>query len=84
MQELSKRTQEKLQKEGIDVKVSAEVSAAGVGSLSASAEVQKNKENKEKFEKSVENTKVVTVGSKPPSDGMFKGLLSLLRNEIMP
>ena len=58
-----------MQKEGIDVKVSASVSAEGIGSVSAEAGVKTDTSKLDKFQKSVEKTEIVTIGSKPPKDG---------------
>ena len=58
-----------MQKDGIDVKMAASLSATGIGSLKTEAQIKQDKESKETFEKAVENTVYSTVGSKPPADG---------------
>lgn len=69
LQELSKEKQEKMQEEGIDVQLTASVSAEGTGSLSVDASVKVSDKQTEKFEKAVENVKIVSIGSSPPKDG---------------
>ncbi|XP_065054736.1 perforin-like protein 1 [Rhopilema esculentum] len=69
LQIISKSNQEKLSKSGIDVKFAAEASAAGIGSAKAEFQFKVDEEQKNKFEKSVETTKTVTIGSRPPANG---------------
>ena len=69
LQQISKEKQEKMQKEGIDVKMAASLSAEGIGSVGAESHIKNDEESKDEFEKAVENTVYCTVGSKPPSDG---------------
>ena len=76
MQTISKENEEKLQREGIDVDVTASASLIGKVDVEVSTSVSKTKENIEKFSKSVEETTEVAFGSKPPTDG--KMLLSFL------
>ena len=81
LQEISKKNQEKMQKDGIDVKRSASLSAAGIGSISTDNQFKTDRTNTEKFERAVENTKIVTVGSRYPSDGkpfLIEGVLEYL------
>ena len=59
-----------MQKDGIDVKRAASLSAAGIGSVKMDNQFKYDQEDKNTFDKAVESTVVVTVGSKPPSDGM--------------
>ena len=59
-----------MQKDGIDVKRAASLSAAGIGSVKTENQFKYDQENKNTFDKAVENTEFITVGSKPPSDGM--------------
>eukprot|EP00795_Rhopilema_esculentum_P015657 gene15657-6942_t len=69
LQVISKETQEKLHENGIDIKLAAEASAAGIGSVKTDNQFKTSKKNSETFENSVEKTETVTIGSKPPSDG---------------
>ena len=69
LQEISKETQEKLKEQGIDIKTTASVSAGPIGKGSAEAELKVTNDQKDKFEKAVEQTKIVTLGSRPPKDG---------------
>eukprot|EP00112_Aurelia_sp_Birch-Aquarium-sp1_P022331 Seg626.10 transcript_id=Seg626.10/GoldUCD/mRNA.D3Y31 product="Vitelline membrane outer layer protein 1" protein_id=Seg626.10/GoldUCD/D3Y31 len=69
MQTMSKENEEKLQKEGIDVDVTASASLIGTVDAEISVSVKKTKEDIAKFSKSVEETTIVTFGSKPPKDG---------------
>ncbi len=71
MQTITKEKMEKLQSEGIDVSVTASFSLVGKVDASVSTSVSKSKEEMEKFENSLEETREVTFGSKPPSDGKF-------------
>ena len=66
---MSKKTQEDLQKNGFNLKTAAEASITGLGSASSSTEFGLTTEDTKKYQQSVENTKVVTVGSKLPEDG---------------
>ena len=58
-----------MQKNGIDVQMAASLSATGIGSIKAETQVKSTEDNKDTFERAVENTLISTVGSKPPSDG---------------
>lgn len=49
--------------------MAAEASLAGLGSVSSSSEFGITKEESEKYEKSIQSTKIVTIGSKLPDDG---------------
>ncbi|XP_065055518.1 uncharacterized protein LOC135684006 isoform X2 [Rhopilema esculentum] len=69
LQTISKDKQEKLKKNGIDVRFAAEASAVGIGSLKTDRQFKMSMEDKQKFEQSVEMTKVVSIGSKPPANG---------------
>ena len=69
MQTISKDKQEKLKKNGIDVKFAAEASAVGIGSMKTDRQFKVSMEDKKKFEQSVEKTNVVSIGSKPPANG---------------
>ena len=66
-----------MRKSGIDIKLAAEASATGIGKLSTDNQLKITRENTEKFEKSVESTRVVTIGSKPPSDGKISAVIQL-------
>ena len=72
MDEISKSTKEKLEKDGINLKFAAEASVVGLGSASSSREFGITNEEKEKYEKSVESSTVVTTGSKLPEDGKVR------------
>ena len=76
MQTISKENEEKLQREGIDVDVTASASLIGKVDVEVSTSVSKTNEDIEKFTKSVEETTEVAFGSKPPTDG--KKLLLIL------
>ena len=68
-----------MQKEGIDVKLAASLSAAGIGSVSTEYQHKTDEESQNKFERAVENTVYSTVGSKPPSDGdLFAHFIAVL------
>ena len=69
LQEISKSSKEKMQKDGIDIKGAASASALGQGSLESEKQIKVDRQSVEKFEKAVERTRVSTVGSKPPRDG---------------
>ena len=69
---MSKETQEKLKEQGIDIKTTASVSAGPIGKGSAEGEFKVTNDQKDKFEQAVEQTKIVTLGSKPPRDGECK------------
>ena len=71
LQEISKKSQEKLQQDGVDIKRSAEASVAGLGSLKTDNQFKIDTKSTKKFEESVESTEYVTVGSKPPADGGY-------------
>ena len=58
-----------MQKEGIDVKLAASLSATGIGSIKSENQLKTDEESKNTFERAVENTVYSTVGSKPPADG---------------
>ncbi len=83
MQELSKEKQEKMQEEGIDVQLTASVSAEGTGSLSVDASVKVSDKQTEKFEKAVENVKIVSISSSPPKDSK-KLKLNIFQNAKSP
>lgn len=71
---MSKKTQEDLQKNGLNLKMAAEASIEGLGSASSSSEFALNTEDTKKYQESIESSKVVTVGSKLPEDGkIFSG-----------
>ena len=75
LDELSKKSQEKLQKDGVNVMLAAEASVVGLGSAKTSSETSVSKEESEKYQKSLENTKIVTIGSKLPEDGTISLLI---------
>ena len=58
-----------MQKEGIDVKLAASLSATGIGSIKSENQLKTDEESKNTFERAVENTVYSSVGSKPPADG---------------
>ena len=66
---MSKKKQEDLEKNGFNFKRAAEASIVGLGSVSSSAEIGMTTEDTKKYEESIENSKIVTVGSKLPEDG---------------
>ena len=68
---MSKKTQEELQKNGFDIKLASEASISEVGSASTSSEFSITTEDKQKYEKSIESSKIVTIGTRLPQDGKF-------------
>ena len=68
-----------MQNRGIDVQMMASLAAAGIGSVNAETQVTSTKENKDTFERAVENTLVSTVGSRPPSDGSLNLIEFIVR-----
>ena len=69
MDQISKKKQEDLEKNGFNVKMAAEASISGLGSASSSSEFGMTTEDTKKYEESIESSKVVTIGSKLPEDG---------------
>ena len=72
---ISKENEEKLQREGIDVDVTASASLIGKVDVEVSTSVSKTKENIAKLSKSVEERTEVAFGSKPPADGKMLSFL---------
>lgn len=66
---MSKKKQENLQQNGVNLKTASEASIVGLGSVSTGYEVGVSNKDTEKYTESIEDTKVVTIGSKLPEDG---------------
>ena len=75
LDEISKRTKEKLEKNGINVKFAAEASVPGLGSASSSREFAITTEDKKNYENSIEHTRIVTTGSHLPADGKVGNII---------
>ena len=69
LDQISKKTQESLEDRGLNVKLAAEASFAGPGSASVGIEGSSKTKDAKKYEKSIESSKVITIGSRLPEDG---------------
>ncbi len=74
LQEISKEKLEELKEQGIDIKTAASVSAGSLGKGDPKLDVKVTKKQTDKFDKAVEQTTIVTIGSKPPADGESVGI----------
>ena len=69
LDQMSKKTQEELHKNGFNLKLASEASITGLGSASSSSEFGVTKADTDKYRESIETTKIVTIGTKLPEDG---------------
>ena len=74
MQEISKSKIEELGQQSIDANAAASASAASLFTASVAGGTSISNENLQKFERSIERTTVISVGSTPPENGMSANL----------